>query len=624
MNIFKEIHRELFKNLNLLNNGRFVFVEPTESGPTNVEINTKAPEVTKKTTENPKKMAADTGAAGDALSANGSTQFGKINPKEVGGTKPETVVASEIKAAKDEKATDEIVKIKNGREAAREQFSKIFNKIVSEDPSSEYILKDERTQKAITIIINELPESDIKLIQKGEDSKLTKEHTVIIKNAFHTAYGIEELDDKSDEEINNLKKLKLGDKSFDQIFGANSPVAELISRQYEIKLDGEKMTIGTTEINDINDLKSLLPEGYAEAMGSPEDQRNELLKNLDQGTKNQIIAGTILNDTLNNYLESQGKTGAEKASGFAETISAFLQLFAAISQAIKTGDWDTLNDFLTDWNETGQDAKEVAKRHKIATKNYKDILNKNEDTLKLNDLVTAYNNPRDTVANNIFKAQDGMTEAQVTKYRGEIKPLIVKHLSKQLGIKVDEITEDGMIKATKPSTGEKLEITVGEGTDESKFEATINIVSKEDDVEKRTALHGVGGKKDFKSLADLKVFINDGSRLPDTESPPSKVASNKTEKKKLPKVPKHEANIKSPEKTEEKLFSSEDKPTAEQVLASVRAAGKFNEFNNAYRVANPKNAAKWQLKWMIDNNIPKASETEATFTLDPMIITLKK
>ncbi len=64
-------------------------------------------------------------------------------------------------------------------------------------------------------------------------------------------------------------------------------------------------------------------------------------------------------------------------------------------------------------------------------------------------------------------------------------------------------------------------------------------------------------------------------------------------------------------------------PKAKEVLAAIEADGKMDEFKAAYGVAAKAkvfNAAKWQLQWMIENKIPKLTETATEPKPQPEVV----
>lgn len=245
----------------------------------------------------------------------------------------------------------------------------------------------------------------------------------------------------------------------DDLFDDDSdPLRRYLVQRYDFKANeaGGLLLVNDegkeVPIKDVRGLRDYIP------------QDEQTLKNFDKllGLTDDQDAGTIEEDLAKNgqdglkTLQAMQQLQAQlnnpefrNRPGLMESFGMLMQLIAAFRKAFKDGDWETLNDYLTDVMET-KDPKEVAKRLEASKKAYRDALSPKEGEKEgpepdLSDLVKAYLKPRGEQANKIFcgdMTTKQIKESPLGRYRMEAKPAIAEYLTTKLSLgSIQDITE---------------------------------------------------------------------------------------------------------------------------------------------------------------------------------------
>jgi len=304
-------------------------------------------------------------------------------------------------------------------------------------------LKSPIIDSMLNDFLNNCDNDLIKKLEKGEPLPENESIRERMMQSMKKAVGLEHLDDKDDKEIVIIKKLKLNNQTFDQIFGHESEIPEMLSREHVITEDTDGIKINGKPITDINGLKPFLPEKMQKAFDAmiknPKDQ--ESMKKLNGEAVAQNLVLLVMDGLMKNSFGKDrlkaleaSKTNPEKAPSLAETIRGWILLFTNLMKALKGGDLETAGEYL----EGLKNPKELANKVEESKKSYGNILDKNKpQDVDVNDLLKAYLKPRGLEADNLF-GKDGPS----SKFRMEAKPAIENYLQKELGLsKISSIAE---------------------------------------------------------------------------------------------------------------------------------------------------------------------------------------
>ena len=227
-----------------------------------------------------------------------------------------------------------------------------------------------------------------------------------------------------------------------------------------------------------------------------------------------------------------------------EKLTMFLQLFQALSTAMKNKDFKTFEEVVN--NLTAQPPKNPAKEMENARKGYKETLRKIEKPgeTSVDKLLTAYFDPRGDVANELFPGEG--------RYRMEAQTAIKDHLAGQLEIGIEEVKKGpgDMPTITAYIEGQKTEIRFYKKGD--KLMTQIDKLSSVPDpkdasktIEKTERF--TKGDQEVKDIASLKEIIATGKVLtPEerehlAEAEAGKQAAEKLLKERPPEESKEES-----------------------------------------------------------------------------------
>jgi len=436
------------------------------------------------------------------------------------------------------------IPLENGREKAKEGLVKLLGKNWSQlmnlwksfpgvdlgkPPTFENFKKEPITQRYLNYIINNLNPDQIKMLENGKLFPITEQFLDICQKALHVAMNMENFGDKDEAEIALIKELKLDGKSFEDIFGKDSKIPELLSRKYKIeKGKDEGIKIDGKDIKDIRQLKNyIVQNGDLSSNEEMKKQFDDVIQRKEGALKKFDKLASEQNESLIKVLQVQTATreyfmklikpeAGEKAPGAMEGLTLLLQLFAAIKKAFKDSDWASLNDFLSDWNKS-KNPKELAKRVEESKKSYGEMLEKKAPAPDIDLLLKAYLKPRGDEADKLF-GKTGPT----SKYRGEAPPAIQNYLVGKLGLgRIASISElvNGRIQIEgykTDGTHIAIEFYKEDGTQKAEFKLYKTVKEGDKEVEKKQE---TGRVIPDSTLANLKTEIGNTGKIVATPEP---------------------------------------------------------------------------------------------------------
>jgi len=343
------------------------------------------------------------------------------------------------------------------------------------------ILTGEKLKKAVDLITNQLNIQDpkfkediaktiakfkfspeqIKQIEDGKKVDLTEEQMKAIQNAM--AEKINEYDPRKGDMIHRLltnykmNKEKLGAPiahAINDMFDSDDkPMRKFLVMKWPISEVNRQLRVNNNPIDDLSKLTQYLPpdaqdhfKSILDLKGKPEKEQELALKGEAKdkpgrkpGLEEQLWASGDKNvKALEGMKKLQREMlGAERGgTSPMEGLTLLLQLFAAIKKAFSDHDWASLNDFLSDWNQS-KNPKKLAEKVKESTKGYGEKLKNMVPPPDVDLLLRAYLKPRGDEADKLF-GKTGPT----SKYRGEAPAAIQNYLVSKLGLgKIASITE---------------------------------------------------------------------------------------------------------------------------------------------------------------------------------------
>ncbi len=458
------------------------------------------------------------------------------------GEKIDTTLANQPKPTTQPKKTDKLngkEKILTNLEKAKKGLLNIMKKnwnnlkkAMSNIPgtnilkttSFEDFKKSPIINKVINYTLKNLDKSQINKLEKGEMPKISVKLT---RKAFLVATGMENLNNKNDDEIKIIKKLKLNNKTFEQIFGADSKIPELLSRKYKIKENNGRYTIDDKPVTNINNLKTFLPlsiqRQFDNVVNNPNNDKNKKKLNLRTTVESNILerfnsltSKKSLEDIIKNTTK---ENGPDKPAGSMELILLLVQLWQAVKKALKDNDWATVKELMEDGLAT-KNPRALARKLKASKDAYKEKLEDENYNPSLNLLVLSYLKPRGNEANTLLAGNGSKnTSLPINRYRNEAKPFIKTHIQKRLGpnISIENIekTKGNLIKITAyDKDGNKISLSIKVGKGE-KFAVQINTLTDNYVKDKTNPNSGkrikedkltpfVAGRKDFIKMGNFK------------------------------------------------------------------------------------------------------------------------
>lgn len=285
----------------------------------------------------------------------------------------------------------------------------------------------------------------------------------------------------------------------------------LVMRRDVSEMEGEGLRINNKPIKELADLTLYLPgdaqkdfQAILNLNGKPAKDQEAALKGKTEGDKKTLGLEEQLWNTAKKSADGLKMTKQledsilnSKDSGSQSPMEAFtmlIKLFAAIRNAFKTQDWDTLGDFMQEWNKT-KNPKELAKKLNESKEGYDKFL-ADKKPQDVNQLLSAYLKPRGAEADTLF-GKEGAT----SKFRTNAPDAIKKYMETQLsGLKISSITE-------LPGTG-RTEIN---GSMNGKHMAIefYSVAGKENQQEAEIKLYDPATDKTPEKKQDKGAVVND-------------------------------------------------------------------------------------------------------------------
>lgn len=486
--------------------------------------------------------------------------------------KPES---AELSPKQLQKATRQLKKM------LAEQFKKLkFLPLEGEEKGLADLLDDPNSQEAINKLVKSLSKDQLKLLSDGKNISLDKGNVTALTNVLRSSLKIEK---KDPEEIKLVQGIRLGEegkeKSFENIFGKDSKIPEMLSQLHTITKEGEDGTvkIGNQTIESWSDIKKLLPTEDMRNADITEDEGKEDLNKL--ATKHLEGLGKINGSigAIEKGLLAEVEKGGGKIEGGFGKIFALIQLIMGALKALKTGDTSTAMDMFRDY----QEGRNPAESQNESKKAYAEALTNKKD---LGQLLEAYLNPTGSAANTLFGNKNALG-----RYRSiAAKPALLNHITTSLSTGLNKISSikelangntqiDGYKKG---GTHVSVELWPGKGdqlTGEIIYYKTKSEkVGKETKkVEIRDVITPISEPATFDSIN--ATLTEEPKAVPPKPAPKPKVA------KKPPEKPKEKPEEKEQKKVEKALEGQNNWKKLSRMVRKIRTVlklGSSNEFNN--------------------------------------------
>lgn len=508
----------------------------------------------------------------------------------------------------EEEQPDSAEKAPEKKEEAGETLSPVSQIKALKIITKLFKITDKGVMDKVNTVISKMKFSKDQILQieKG-NLDLTKEQMgQVIEGATET-----DLEKPSREEHELIKGLTSWTNLDDYFDDFDDPAFVYLSQKFKITKPekGEGININGKPITTTNQLIEKFPEpmkGTLTKIEKGEEPDENEMKKMNDSLNTQIKTAEAMMELRGSIVKMT--EGMEKTGGALEAFAMLMKLFASIKQAFETGDLDTLGDFLSDWKETKNPeelVKRLNKRLNDSKDAYKKALENPERKPTLSQLIKGYLKPRGPEADAMFKPA-GMTNKEfqaspAKKNRIEAKPFIKNYIKEQLGVNSIGSIEEKTNGITEITAYNKkgAPISIELNIDGDKIEGRI--------IEHTESENKKGEKVWTKPSSDAEFVETDMEKLKD------QITGSETEQ--VATQPKNEVEESQEEKPKPDLYKENDTPpSGEDVRKAIQAAGRYEEFVQAYRVVakQPRfNAARWQLQWLIENNIPKPKQETA-------------
>jgi hypothetical protein len=283
----------------------------------------------------------------------------------------------------------------------------------------------------ISTFVSNFPDSDLIKIEKGiEPSR--EGYANAMKASMMKMLRVERLNNETEtgKGIESIKKID----SYVETFGADSKVAEVISRTHVVKEESGSVMVDGKKVGSVKDLEQFMPEkSKAIFLRICDKQANEAEK--EAFKIGLSIESYMLNDFSKMAEGGSNLKGAEAKNIAKAESSKELGGFEAIGVAvqmwgmIQAGDWESLGEAMEDFKKNNNPMKVM----KECSDKYEAELVKNAPNSSVSDLLEAYLKPRGPEADKLF-GNPNKGEAPLGRYRGAIREPIAKQIGDQLGI----------------------------------------------------------------------------------------------------------------------------------------------------------------------------------------------
>lgn len=465
MNLLKEQYRELLGKANPLGSGGFVFMAETPAAPAVAEAK---PEEAKKIEEkseepkSPKEIQAAMESAKEALKkkydSNGlspaetkaldaykakidatakeyETKLNALPSPDLNAAKaleaPANSLIAEINARAESGSTETAEEVEAKDKLIKENLP-LLAKRLGDATGNPIDMSNPELAKLAPDLLSKIEKGKLESSIKG-NLELSAKEAIDMRNVL--LKGLEpnkgKTLDKGEQDL--VASLKVPDdfKKLNIDLGSKTALNERIALNHKVEtVDGKTMIDGKEP--DVPKWKEMLGLG---ADYKSEVVKDEKLPNPEGDAKNQVEAWKKMTEMANTLQQAEGP----KKMGALESLTALLQLYGSLMAALKSGDYATLTDALKDFKE----GKNPADSMKESRKNYTDALAKPD--LPVDQLLSAYLEPRGEVANNLFvnEATPADKKESLGRYRAEAKPAILQALANGTGLTINSVTQVG-------------------------------------------------------------------------------------------------------------------------------------------------------------------------------------
>ena len=347
-----------------------------------------------------------------------------------------------------------------GRENAVANMSEVALKLWGE--KLHLNKEDPRFNNAITAFVNGLSSqraTEIGAEGGAEKITLTQAEQGALRESFAKAYGYEQLGEADEKEVQAIGDMEVevgpagnkGKKKFSEVFGLD--LARSLSMRHEFKATeggGLEVKEGEAFVKvDAEKLATYIP-------GPLRISYERVLDGKATSTEFQKQAGDELKAQESFQKLGEIMRDPEKVKkalgemGIGELLATLGQLWRLFQEALQSGDFKSLEDALTDF----QQGRNPIERIESAKKIYEQVINGSGDKPgieKVGDLITLYNDPYGETATELFGKGN-----EKTPYRIQMKEVIEARMAKDLGVNITEM---------KKLSGTSTQINCSKGAD---------------------------------------------------------------------------------------------------------------------------------------------------------------
>ena len=377
----------------------------------------------------------------------------KAAEKRPSAKKKERAKTAEEPAGAKKPKEEEKIELTDAQEKAKDALKKLVLKEFGE--KLKINIDDPRFDKALNIILHGMTPEQANRLAEGKSETLTKIGAQMILDAFAQAYGYEDLGEMDPTEVDTISGMDVtvGGKKmkFREAFGED--LAQSLSRSHEFRAgEGGRLEVKegdafvpVTEENMASLVPTSLRPGY-ESVVEGQTEPDKFQEQVSEEAKAQE-AFQKLGETMRDP-EKVKKALGEMNLG--ELLASIGQLWRLFQTALKTGDFQSLQDGLEDF----QSGRNPIERIEGAKQTYEEAINGSGDKpgiQDVGDLMALYNQPYGPEATKLF----GEGKEKVP-YRIQMQEVIQTRIAGDLGV---DITEMKKLSAT------STQITCSRGAD---------------------------------------------------------------------------------------------------------------------------------------------------------------
>lgn len=320
------------------------------------------------------------------------------------------------------------VTLKKGREKAKANLSKMVMNLWGEKMAG-IKPKDVEFSNALNTFLNGLTLQRVTQLGKPRARLQNRERADLLKAFQESYYGnLEGVDENEVKAISGMPVTIKGKPAgnFTEVFGEDLTKTLSMSHQFRAgKKGGVEVKKGEGFVPvDAKGMREYVPArlraDYDKVLNGEDP------KAFQEKASDELRAREAMEE-IGKAMGDPKKVEAFKKMGLGELIGSLAQLWQMLQEAMRTGDWKTLEDGISDLNK----GRNPAERVKSAKEAYANKIGKIEKT---GTLLALYNEPYGAKAKELFGAGK-----ESTPYRIQLKQAIEGRLEKELGIDITKM-----------------------------------------------------------------------------------------------------------------------------------------------------------------------------------------